>query len=183
MPSPSLLQIVQHTPLWVFALLAGLGWMGVTQMRPGRTHLVRALLMPLAMGFLSLYGMFSTFGGLSPALASWVVCGAAAFVFTVRRPVQAGVAYDPAARQFRMPGSAVPLLLTLGIFFTKYTAGVAMALHPALVHDPLAAPLLGMLYGTFSGIFAARAARLILLAQRSNGSKDGGHGGEGARFA
>ncbi len=167
---PSLLQIVQHTPLWVFALLGGLLWLGYTQTRPGRTHVARAVITPAAMGALSLAGALSTFGALSPALAAWALCGVAAFAFTVRQPVQAGVAYDPASRMFRMPGSSVPLLLTLGIFSTKYAAGVALALHPALAHDPQVAPLLGMLYGTFSGICLARAARLLLLARRDGGS-------------
>ena len=182
MPSPSLLQIVQHTPLWVFALLAGLAWMGISQMRPARTPLARALVMPLAMGALSLYGVLSTFGGLSPALAAWAAFGAAAFAFTVRRPVQASVRYDPATRQFDMPGSPVPLLLTLGVFCTKYAAGVTLALHPARAHDPLVAPLLGMVYGTFSGVFAARATRLLLLARRTTGRDQGDDHG-GAHFA
>ena len=66
------------------------------------------------------------------------------------------------------PGSAVPLALMMGIFFTKYAVGVLLAMHPELRHQMGFALGISALYGGFSGIFAARALRLWTLALRSD---------------
>jgi len=48
----------------------------------------------------------------------------------------------------------------MGIFFTKYAVGVTLALQPALARDLPVALALSAVYGAFSGVFLARAARL-----------------------
>lgn len=52
----------------------------------------------------------------------------------------------------------------MGIFFTKYVVGVALVMHPELRHDSVFAVAIPVLYGAFSGVFAARALRLWKLA-------------------
>ena len=64
----------------------------------------------------------------------------------------------------RVPGSAVPLALMMGIFLTKYAVGVTLAMHLVQAGDLAFAMSLSALYGAFSGVFAARAARLWRLA-------------------
>ena len=44
-----LLQILAHTPAWVFALFALLLWMGITQLFPRRASLARITVMPVVM--------------------------------------------------------------------------------------------------------------------------------------
>ena len=63
-----------------------------------------------------------------------------------------------------MPGSAVPLALMMGIFFTKYAVGVTLGMHLAQANDVSFALAVSALYGAFSGVFAGRAARLWRLA-------------------
>jgi hypothetical protein len=62
----------------------------------------------------------------------------------------------------------VPLLLMMGIFFTKYGVGVTLALHPGMRHDASFALAIPVLYGVFSGVFAGRAVRLWKLAIRED---------------
>ncbi len=163
-----LLQILVHTPKWVFAVFALLLWLGARQLRPGRAGLGRVMALSAAMTALSLAGVISAFGDSAGALLGWAAAAAAAMALVVRQgPLPAGVRYDAAARSFDLPGSAVPLALMMGVFFTKYAVGVALAMHPGLPRQAGFAVGIPMLYGAFSGIFAARAVRLWRLAARS----------------
>ncbi|WHZ10718.1 MAG: hypothetical protein OJF60_001157 [Burkholderiaceae bacterium] len=165
-----LMQILIHTPLWVFALFLLLLWLGLRQLLTSQLKLSRVTLLPLAMVGLSLYGVASAFGrspGGPSALAGWAVGVALLAAIVLLRPLPAGVRYDAARRRFIVPGSVVPLALMMGIFFTKYVVGVKLALDPALAQHADFALVVGTLYGAFSGTFAARAARLWRLALRS----------------
>ena len=55
-------QIIIHTPVWVWALLALLLWLGIKQSRPGQPSLLRITVMPLVLTSLSLSGTVSAFG-------------------------------------------------------------------------------------------------------------------------
>jgi hypothetical protein len=162
-----LLEIVLHTPKWVFAVFVLLLWLGARQLLPGRSGLGRLTAVSIGMTGLSLAGVLTAFGGAPGALLGWSLAAAAAGLAVLWAPLHSGIRYDPAARSFHLPGSAVPLVLMMGIFFTKYAVGVALALHPALHRQPTFAVGIPMLYGAFSGIFAARALRLWKLALRT----------------
>ena len=60
--------------------------------------------------------------------------------------------------------SAVTVIL--GIFITKYAAGVALAMQPDLKANANFVLAIATLYGVFSGIFAGRTVRLLHLAMR-----------------
>ncbi|WP_306171895.1 DUF6622 family protein [Variovorax sp. KK3] len=163
-----LTQILTHTPRWVFVLFALLVWLGMRQMFASAMSLTRVTLMPLAMTGLSFYGIVSAFGDAPVALIGWAGAATAALLTVQRWPLPASARYDVAARRFHLPGSAVPLALMMGIFFTKYTVGVLVAMHPQLpLHTGFALGI-GLLYGAFSGVFAARALRLWKLAIRED---------------
>ncbi|MBI3533457.1 MAG: hypothetical protein HY068_13495 [Burkholderiales bacterium] len=164
-----LASILGGTPLWVWALLAGLLILGYSQTRPRQAGLARTLAMPLAMGALSIYGTVSALGTSTPLLASWLLTAVLA-AYMVRSPAATGTRYDATRRVIEQPGSWVPMLLILGIFLTKYGVGVSLALHPALQQDLLFALPVALLYGLFTGLFTGRALRLlrlVLAAHRS----------------
>ncbi len=160
------LAILQHTPTWVFGVFALLAWLGGRQLRRHALPLSRAVLVPLGMGAWSLYGTLSAFGDRPLALLAWIAAALLAATVVLRRPLPAAASYDPAARRFDLPGCAVPLVLMMGIFATKFAAGVALALHPDLAHDAAFALVAGTLYGGFAGSFLARAMRLWKLVSR-----------------
>jgi len=161
-----LLQIIAHTPRWVFAVFALLVWIGSKQLLAGRVSLTRVTIVPIAMAGLSVYGVLSAFGDSPMALAGWAVAAAVAVALVLRRPLPAATRYDAATRSFHVAGSAVPLALMMGIFLTKYVVGVQIALHPELAHHHNFALAIGTLYGAFSGIFTGRTLRLWKLAMR-----------------
>ena len=160
-----LMQILTHTPTWVFALFAALVFLGIKQMMPRRIGLNRATILPLAMTVLSLLGVVSAFGDTPQALGSWALGTVVAFALNVQfRPNAQDTRYDPASRSFDLPGSVVPMALFMGIFFTKYAVGISMGMQPALAHNTNFALLIGGVYGVFSGIFLSRAAKLWRVA-------------------
>jgi len=163
-----LMHILTNTPKWVFALFVALLWLGLKQMLPRSVSLGRATTLPLVMTGLSLYGVTSAFGDSPQALLAWVT--GAVLAFTVCHPLldTTDIHYDANRRQFALPGSAVPLALFMGIFFTKYAVGVSIGMQPALAHDSSFALSVSALYGAFSGIFMARTAKLWRLALGQN---------------
>ncbi|VTU23945.1 hypothetical protein SRS16CHR_03354 [Variovorax sp. SRS16] len=159
-----LIQILTHTPKWVFVTFALLVWLGARQLLAGSVSLTRVTIMPVAMAGLSLYGVASAFGDAPAALSGWAAAALVLLAFVLQRGVPATTRYDAASRTFHVAGSAVPLVLMMGIFFTKYVVGILLAMHPQLMHQASFALGISTLYGAFSGIFAGRAIRLWRLA-------------------
>ncbi|MBL7089629.1 DUF6622 family protein [Acidovorax sp.] len=165
-------RIIENTPYWVWALLAGLLWLGGSQLLARSVGLVRAMAMPVAMTGLSVFGIASAFGGAGQALlpvGAWLVTAVliARVALWLQPVAPQGTLYEGQSRCFYIPGSAMPLALILGIFLTKYLVGVELALQPALARDSGFALQIAALYGVFNGLFAARALRLWKLVQRS----------------
>ncbi len=158
-----LLQIIQHTPPWVFILFAGLLWHGLAQLRPRQASLTRITLLPIAMLGLAVWGVVSAFGQTpagAAALLAWALGGTVAGLWVYALQVPADTRFEPVQQRFHLPGSSLPLAVTMGIFCTKYVVGASLAMQPALAQNGLFALAVSSLYGLFSGIFAARAARL-----------------------
>ena len=165
-----LVQIITHTPYWVFGLFALLLWLGGKQLRAGQVSLVRVAVMPVAMAGLSVYGVWSAFGGTPLAALAWALALLAVCALALLLSPATGARYHPESRSFSMPGSALPLALMMGIFFTKYAMGVALVMHPGLAQDAAVALPVSALYGAFSGGFVARALRLWQLVLRTPAS-------------
>lgn len=180
--------IAARSPVWVWALLAGLIALGIAQMARRAVSLKRVALMPIAWVAFSLYGMVSAFGGggggqFGMVLLAWLGAMATVSALAMRFTLPSGTRFDPATRRLDVPGSVVPLLLILGIFLTKYAVGVELALQPAQGHTLSFALPVALLYGVFNGIFVARALRLLRLAGWHLTVRGAGAGiGSGARL-
>lgn len=160
-----LMQILLHTPRWVFGLFAVLLALGLSQVVSRRASLTRVSILPLAMVALSFSGVWSGFAASQPwLLLGWLkALGASAWLVS-RRPAPAGTAYESETRTFVLPGSAMPLAMIMAIFLTKYAAGIAMAMQPGLAQHTTFAWVTSVLYGAFSGVFLGRALRLWRMA-------------------
>lgn len=162
-----LLDILLHTPRWVFIVLAVLVVMGVRASRPQSVSLRRCVGLPLALAAVSLLGTTSAFGTQPAALLAWALALAAGLTAMQRGIDTSGVRYAPDTGLFALPGSWLPLALMMAIFAVKFGAGVALAVHPQARE---AAPfVLGVsaAYGLFSGLFLGRAMALWAVARRA----------------
>lgn len=158
------IEILRHTPPWVWGLLAALLVLGYVQTRPRRIGLGRAALLPASMLAWSLWGVAASFAS-AAALAIWALGVFGAAAATARLPAPAGTRWMAATRSFDLPGSWVPLALIVALFAVKFGAGVSLALHPELHDAPAFAAGASLAFGAFSGVFAGRALGLLQLAR------------------
>ena len=166
-----LIQIISHTPLWVWAILVVLLWVGLKQTLPRSVSLRRITVLPLVMVGLSLAGTLTAFGAGNHALLAWGAAAAVAAAVVMTRTLPQATQYNTWTQHFQIPGSWTPLVLMMGIFITKYAVGVTLSMRPDLARDAMFSQSVGALYGGFSGVFVARAARLWRLASaKANGT-------------
>jgi hypothetical protein len=160
-----LMQILTHTPPWVWGLLTVLLVLGASQAVPRRMTVRRATVMPVILVALSLAGVATTFHAAGLPLLAWaaglaIALAAGASLVSVR-----GARWDAASASFDVPGSLLPMALILALFVIKYGVGITLAMHPAIAREMLFGACIGAAYGLFSGLFLARAASLWRLAR------------------
>jgi len=68
-----------------------------------------------------------------------------------------GVEFSTETGYINIPGSWVPLLLMMAIFFSKYLVAVLSTLQPSMLLSAGFMIFCTLLYGAFSGVFVARA--------------------------
>ena len=164
----AIVDIVRRTPAWVGVLLAALLALGFLSTRARDMTIGRLVLLPLAMAGLAAWGVQSAFGAsgrLAELLALWAACGTAVLAIGTRLAPPAGAHFNAATRRLHLPGSWVPLALIVAVFSMKYLIGVQLALEPALAREAGFAFSVTTLYGLLSGLFAARALRVLRLAR------------------
>jgi hypothetical protein len=157
-----LADILQNTPLWVYAILVYVVSLGFRQSADHRRTLRRATLMPLAMAALSLTGLQTSFAHEPIALAAWALGLVVALLLARASGAWAGVRWLPDERLLFVPGSWMPLALMLGIFVVKFTVNVMLAIHPSLAVAEPFVTVTGLAYGAFSGAFVSRGIAMWL---------------------
>ena len=160
-----MLDIVTHTPTWVWLLLILLIYLGVKQTKDRQVPKNKAFILPSVMIVFSLHGVISSFGGGFDSLVFWGGSFVAVLLLGVLVFPSQRATYDESTQSYFIRGSWRPLLLILGIFSIKYTVGVMEGLHHSLLTTSFVVDGLSMLYGVFSGIFAARSLVLWRLSR------------------
>jgi hypothetical protein len=155
-----LIEMVRHTPSWVWPVLALLLWRGYALTRPQLLPLGRLAILPGVLTLLSLAGVLTTFRAQTAALLCWAAGLAWSAYATQRHGAPAGACYRPERRSFELPGSRVPLMLIVLIFAVKYTVGMQLALHPSLRQAGWFALVVSSGYGMLSGVFLGWTLRL-----------------------
>jgi hypothetical protein len=155
----TVLQIVGGTPLWVWALLALLVFLGVRALRATTAPLWRIAILPTIFFLWGLIGLLVANGLAAQRALPWLVALAAGtlvgWMFAGLRPIRA----DRVHRLVHVPGGPFPLVLALLIFAIKYAFGVLHAIDPAAFADArfwlTELAVSGVLTGMFMGRFAA----------------------------
>jgi len=150
--------IVTHTPLYVWAILAFLVSRGVMAMRERELAFKSLYIIPLLMLLLSLQYISMKFGLAPLPLGAWLAgaCVAGALAW---RMGAARISAGSAPGRVTVAGSALPLLLMVSIFFTRYATAVALAIAPELAGQSLFMIAVCLLFGAFNGLFLGRLAR------------------------
>jgi hypothetical protein len=151
-------QILSHTPVYVWALLAFLLYRGYLASQDREITLLKLAIIPGVMLVLALTSI-NPHGVLGEAVwAAWAA-GVAVAVALIWRFGKGEIAVNRAAGTVFQRGSWAPLMLMVAIFITKYTVGVMTAIRPELMHSLPASLGVTLLYGLFNGVFIGRLAR------------------------
>lgn len=151
------IEILRHTPAWVFVLFFVLLAVGLTLTRTRHVGRRTVAVLPLAMIALSLYGVYSAFGTATAAIGAWLIGVATALAAGLVLALPRDVSYSEATQTFVVPGSWIPLALMMAIFFTKYAVGVILARHLPVANTVPFVASVSFAYGLFGGLFFARA--------------------------
>jgi hypothetical protein len=160
-----LVAIVSHTPLWVWAVLAGLIWLGVKRTQPREVGLSGLVVLPLVLVMLSLFNL-ATSGQPFQCLAGagiGALLGLASGLALERR-----YAATPLGNgRLLLRGEWSSLVLVLAVFIVHYVGNVLAVTDPELTHSDGFALVTGGLSGMFAAMLICRTVlrlRLLLLS-------------------
>ncbi len=159
-------QIIQHTPLYVWAILALLMYRGLAASKQRQTSIKKLYIIPVVMLLLSLQGMYSSFGLSGWAPLAWLSGAAAGAALAWYLIDPANISADPQQGMIHQPGSWAPLMLMMAIFCMKYLVAVILAMNPARQHQLVFVIPVCALYGLFSGIFLGNLLRSLSVYRR-----------------
>ncbi|OFA04015.1 DUF6622 family protein [Duganella sp. HH101] len=154
-------QIISHTPLYVWAVLALLVYRGLLASRDREVSLQKLWIVPVAMLCLSLSSMSGdgVLGGTVWGVWMAGLLAGAALAWKLDGGVR--IVVDRAAGTVFQRGSWVPLALMLAIFVAKYAVAVVTAMHPETRDNVLFVVAVTGGFGLFSGMFVGRAVRCV----------------------
>ena len=157
-----MIQIISHTPIWVFILFFVLVIFGFLQTRKREVKFITSFILPIGMVILSFVGVLSSFGfELLPVILWGLGVLALSFISYKVIPLK-GVVYDPERGMFSIPGSWLSFIVVMAIFFTKYSVAVIKETNVSLAHSVTFTLILCLAYGAFSGFFVSRALGLVI---------------------
>jgi len=156
MPSP--LDIVLHTPLWVWPLLALVLWLGWSARRPRTVH-------PLRLAALPLVGLGVTVAGVVQSAAPAFTLSAWLVGLLVALPIGYAVGRRCEVRwqdgRVWIAGGWFLLGFAISVFAVRYALGVTFGVFPHLARQPAWIVGAGAVGGTIAGIGLGWLAGLL----------------------
>ncbi len=162
-----LFEILKRTPPWVFVLFVVLLVLGYWQSRPRTVARARVAILPAAMIGLSIYVVLSAFQSSIVGIGAWLIGVALAVLVNRAVGFPRGATYSHVTQSYALPGSWVPFVLMMTIFFTRYAVTVTIALNPLILAATGFVVSICVWYGFLSGMFFSGALALWRLANRS----------------
>lgn len=154
-------QIITKIPIFVWPLFTILLLGGLKARKASAVPIAALLLIPSI--FLS-WSLFSFFGKCSTnplAILFWILCLGLGFLIGFLHMQRLNLQFDKQKKQVEMPGSWIPLILSMSIFTSKFSIGMMSSMTPHLNGSLL---FLGLeLFSTLIlGIFAGRRINCLM---------------------
>ncbi len=156
-------QIIAHTPLYVWALLAFLVYRGVNASADREVTLRNLFLIPGAMVYLSLQDLIGKFGVDGMTLVYWASGAAVSLAWTWNSIDASRITANRQLGTVLVRGSWAPLATMLLTFCSKYAIAIVSAIHPNLLQDSGFMIGVCLLFGLFNGIFFGRLLRHLMV--------------------
>ena len=171
-----MLDVILGTPVYLWVLLIALVLGGIKAARSRVISLGGLWPISVAFSVWSLYAVMTTYGMSGVTFLYWVCSMALGTGVGLLSVNGTPLRCDKDQRRLQLPGSWMPLVLSMVIFFLKYALGVIYALHPEQVGvwrfflvDLGATVLTGVFVGRSLGYFwQYRAASHTYLAGESD---------------
>lgn len=152
-----MLEIMDKIPVFVWPLFAILLLGGLKARKTSMVPLFVLLLIPSIFFGWSLFSFFGKYGADPLAIFLWLLCLGAGFFIGFSHTQRLNLRFEHKKKQVEMPGSWIPLMLSMSIFFSKFSLGMMRSMLPHLGDSFL---FLGIeLFSTIIlGIFVGRGA-------------------------
>ena len=158
--SIAIAQAIQYTPSWVWGVLALITYLGVRQVRDHVITSRRLAVAPVALGAFSLWGALSAFGLRADVVVAWATGMALTVAVNQWLALPRSARYEGEGR-YALQGSVWPLLTMWAVFVVRYVANATLAMHHEMAHDTTFSVTMSVTYGALSGVFLARALRIL----------------------
>lgn len=162
-----MIKIINNIPLFVWPLFVMLLIGGIKASKTNQMPLKLLMLIPAVFLSLSLFSFFGRYASEPLAIVLWILClGAGSFIgFSHIQRLE--LRFDKQKKMIELPGSWIPLLLSMSIFIAKFSVGMMRSLLPHLEGSIL---FLGfeLFSGIILGIFAGRAVSCFLRYKSSD---------------
>ncbi|HEX8405819.1 MAG TPA: DUF6622 family protein [Duganella sp.] len=153
-------QIISHTPVYVWALLAFLVYRGVLatddrEVAFGKLFIIPAVMVAISLAAIDGHGPLGA--GVWGVWLTGLLAGAALTGLAGKGPV----VVNRGAGTVLQRGSWLPLTMMLTVFATKYAVAVMSAMHPGLQGQTMFVLAVSVLFGLFNGFFVGRLWRPV----------------------
>lgn len=156
-----MLKILTNIPLFVWPLFAILLIGGLKARKTGLVPLKVLLLIPIAFFGWSLFSFFGRYADDLLAIFLWILCLGLGFFIGFSHIQRLKPRCDRQKKMIEMPGSWIPLILSMSIFSAKFSIGMMRAMLPHLEGSMLFLAL-ELFSGLILGIFSGRAVGCLL---------------------
>ncbi len=148
-------QIISDVPLFVWILFVGLLLSGLRASKTGYVPLAILIIVPSFFFSWSLFGLFNKYGTAHHLILFWFLCLALGIFIGFSHMQTLNLHFDKQKKSVQLPGSWIPLFLSLSIFSSKFFINTVERSFPYLSESAL---LFGIeLFATvILGIFLGR---------------------------
>jgi hypothetical protein len=162
-----MLQIITKIPMFVWPLFVILLLGGLRARKNSAVPLAVLLLIPSIFLGWSLFSFFRKYTADSVAILLWFLCLGMGFFIGFSHMQKLKLQFDTQKKKVEMPGSWVPLMLSMSIFTSKFSIGMMSSMMPHLNGSLL---FLGLeLFSIIIlGIFAGRGINCLLRYRASS---------------
>lgn len=156
-----MLQIITKIPLFVWPLFAILLFGGLRARKASAVPIVVLLLIPSIFFGWSLFSFFGKYAIDPLVILCWLLCLGVGFSIGFLHMQRLKLKFNRQKKEVEMPGSWIPLMLSMSIFTSKFLVGMMSSMVPHLNGSLL---FFGLeLFATIIlGIFAGRGANCLL---------------------
>jgi hypothetical protein len=152
----NIIDIIKGTPFWVWIILGYLVFQGIRATKPSVLSAWQLTIMPLLFIIWSLYSLCSKCAEFNFFLGFWFIAFCVGIFIGYKIMQKVSFKIDAKTKLIHLPGSIIPLCLSMVFFLTKYGLGVTYSLNPIMRGDLYLMSFDLLISGLVAGLSAGR---------------------------